>query len=317
MRGSLSGLLAAFIFQIAVCGWPQPAGCMPQATSSSKVQSAAGERVVLSIGDEKMTAADVEKFIQALPPNYRAFYGGQGKRFLPENIIRTKVLAAEAVKEKVDQQHEVALAIEIARESILADAARKHIEESIAVNDRELRDLYQTDRTKFAEVRLAHILIRTDTAGVKSSDPSHPGLPEPEARKKLEDIRKQILAGADFGQMARQYSEDRATAASGGDMGIIQRDNLVPPIAAAADSLDAGQVSDIVPTPFGFEIIKVEEKHTKTFEEVKSALESQIRQSKAPEVIRHLEVDYHVVIDKEFFAGPTANQNPAALPRSP
>jgi parvulin-like peptidyl-prolyl isomerase len=305
------------IFQIAVCGSPQPGMCIPQATSSSKAQTTAGERVVFSIGDQKMTAADVEKYIQSLPPGYRTFYSGQGKRFLPAFILRMKVLSAEAIKQKLDQQPDVALALENARESILADAAQKHIEEGYTVSDQELRELYQKDKSLSQEVRIAHILIRTDDAALKSGDPSHPGLPEPEARKKLEDIRKQILAGADFAQMAKKYSEDPATAAYGGEMGFIQRDKVVPPIVNAAYALEPGQVSDLVATPSGFEIIKVEEKHTKTFEEVKPALESQIRQSKANAIVKHLMEESGAFIDQEFFAGGHApEQNPPSSPPS-
>jgi hypothetical protein len=255
-----------------------------------------------------MTAADVENFIQALPPDYRAFYSGQGKRALPANIVRVKVLTAEAIKQKLDQQPQTALAIAIARESILAEAARKHIEEGIPVSEQELREFYQKDKTQSEEVRIAHILIRTENAPLKSGDPSHPGLPESEARKKLTDIRKRILAGADFAQMAKQYSEDGATAASGGDMGVVQRDKIIPPIVNAAHALEPGQVSDILATPFGLEIIKVEEKRTKPFEEVRQALEAQYRESKTREIVQRLVDQNQVFIDQEFFSGQPAKQ---------
>jgi hypothetical protein len=273
--------------------------------------------VVLSMGDQKMTAADVEKFIQALPPNLRPFYGGQGKRLLPASIVRMKVLAAEAIKQKLDQQPEVALAIEIARESIEADAAQKHIEEGNPVSDQELRELYQKDKTQSEEVRIRHILIRTENAPLKSGDPSHPGLPESEARKKLEDIRQRILAGADFAQMAKQYSEDATTAASGGDMGMVQRDKVVPPIVNAAHALEPGQVSEILLSPSGLEIIQVEDKRTKSLEEVRPALESQIRQSKAKAIIDHLIEQSDVFIDQEFFSGQPAKQNSPPAPPTP
>ena len=308
----LSKLLPLFVFQVAACPWPQPASCWPQAASPAKTES--GDRVVLSVGDQKMTAADVEKLIQALPPNYRTFYSGQGKRFLAAYIVRMKVLSAEASKNKLDQQPEVVRAIETARESILADAARKHIEEGVTVTDKELRELYDKDKTKSEDVRIAHILIRTDNAPLKSGDPAQPGLPESEARKKVEDIRKQILAGADFAKMAKQYSEDASTAASGGDMGVIQRDKVVPPIVNAASALDPDQVSDIIPTPSGFEIIKVEDKRAKPFEELQPTLELQIRQSKANTIIQHLMQESGAFIDQEFFSGPSANQTTTPAP---
>jgi hypothetical protein len=301
------GLVLLFSVACVRSAWPQTPVAQPAIE-----KSAAGERVVISVGDEKITAAEFEKFIQALPPDYRAFYRGAGKRFLPQYIVRMKILSAEAVKEKLADQPEVARAIEIARESILADAARKHIEQGISVSDQELRELYQKDKALSEEVRIRHILIGTQEAPLKPVDAGHPTLPESEARKKLGDIRKRILAGADFAQMAKQYSEDTSTAASGGDMGVIQRDKVVPPIVNAANSLEPGQVSDIILTPYGVEIIKVESKHSKSFEEVRAALETQLRQSKAAEIIQRLADNYHVVIDQEFFASSPAKQTSAA-----
>ena len=302
---------------LAFSGWPKPAACGQLVSPSNKAGSTAGERVVLTIGDERITAAEIDNFIQALPPQYQAFYGGQGKRLLPQYIVAMKVLSAEAVKLKLGEQPEVARAIEIAREGILSDAARKHFLESMTVSDQELRELYQKDKTLSEEIRIRHILIRTEDAPLKSGAAGHPALPEPEARKKLEEIRERILAGADFARMAEQYSEDTATAASGGEMGVIQRDKVVPPIVNAAYALEPGQVSDIISTPSGVEIIKVEDKHTKSFEEVKPALETQLRQSKASEIVQHLMANYPLVIDHEFFEGSPAKQTTTAPPPKP
>ena len=270
--------------------------------------------MVLSIGDQKMTAAEVDKIVQALPPDFRAFYSGQGRRRLAVYILRMKLLSSEAIKDKLDQQPDVAQAIEVARESILADAAQKRIAKDITISDQELRDIYEKNKTQFEEDRVAHILIRTQSAPFKSGDPSQPGLPDAEARKKLEDIRKQILAGADFAQMAKRYSEDSATTASGGDMGLIQRDKVVPPVIEAAHSLSPGQVSDLIGTPSGFEIIKVEQKRMIPFDEAKPGLESRIRQSKANEVIQHLMEASGAFIDQDFFSGSPIQNTPASPP---
>jgi parvulin-like peptidyl-prolyl isomerase len=305
-------LLSLLVIQIALCIWPHGVWAAPQAASPQNTQSLPAERVVLTVGDQKMTAADVEKFIRALPSNYQDFYSGPGKQMLPQYLVQMKVLVAEATKQKLDQQPEVAYALEIARESVLVDAARKHIQQGVTVSDQELRDLYEKQKAEEEEVRVSRILIRTKEAMIKSADSTHPGLADREARTKLEDIRKQILAGADFAQMAKQYSDDTANAASGGDAGYIKRDQAIPIIADAAFSLQPGQVSDILTTPYGVEIIKVEGKRTESFEEIKPSLESQIRQSKTDEIIKRLTGQYHAVIDQDFFSSQPAK--PASPP---
>ena len=316
MRSLLPSLLSLLILQIALCGWPQSARSAPQAASPPKTQSLPGNRVVLTVGDQKMSAADVEKFVQTVSPQLRAYYAGQGKEVLPQHLVRMKVLLAEAVKQKLEKQPDVAYALEVDRDSILADAALVRLEQSVPINDQELRELYGKDKTQFEEVRIRRLLIRTESAGFKNGNLDHPPLPEPEARKKLEDIRKQILAGADFAQMAKQYSEDTPTAASGGDMGYIVHDRVMPPIGDVANALKPGQVSNILGTPYGLEIFKVEDKRTKPFEEVKPRLESELRQSKAKDALEHLAQQYKVVIDQEFFSSQPAMPAAPASPPS-
>jgi parvulin-like peptidyl-prolyl isomerase len=293
---------------LAMSGGPEFSACGQQAPQPSTAGAAAGQRVVLSIGEEKITAAEIEEFIRTLPPQYQAFYGGAGKYLLPQYIIARKVLSAEALKLKLDQQPAVTRALETAREGVLADAARRHFLQSTVASEPELRELYQRDKRLSEEIRIGHILIRTENAPLKQDAPSQPALPEAEAQKKLEDIRKRILAGTDFAQMAKQYSEDTATAASGGDMGVLQRDKVVPPIVNAADSLEPGQVSEIMRTPSGLEIIKVESKRTKSFEEAKPTLETALRESKYAELVERMMKNYHTFIDQEFFAAPSAKQ---------
>jgi peptidyl-prolyl cis-trans isomerase C len=316
LKNLLLTSLSFLVLQATLCGWPRSGLSAPQTSAPKASQPPSNDRVVLSIGDQKMTAGEIEQIIQALPPDYRAFYSGQGRRRLAVYILRMKLLSSEAIKEKLDQQPEVARAIAVARESILADAAQKHIAQGITVSDQELRDSYEKNKAQFEEDRAAHILIRTRSAPIKSGDPSQPGLPDAEARKKLEDIRKQILAGADFAQMAKQYSEDITTASAGGGLGILDRTKTVPPIIEAAHALSLGQVSDVIATPSGFEIIKLEQKRVIPFEEAKPGLESQIRQSKSNEAVQHLLEESHPFIDRDFFSG-SPNQDTSAPPPAP
>ena len=80
------------------------------------------------------------------------------------------------------------------------------------------------------------------------------------ARKKLEKIRKDIEGGADFSLQAILYSEDPGSASSGGDLGIIERGELVPEFEGVAFKLDPHKMSDIVETPFGFHLILLDER---------------------------------------------------------
>ena len=101
-----------------------------------------------------------------------------------------------------------------------------------------------------AELELFHI-FRYPRSSASMRDSIHA-----KARLILDSIR----AGGDFADFARRYSEDQATAASGGDLGFWKRGEFVPDFEEIVFSLKDGQISDIVETSRGFHIIQLLER---------------------------------------------------------
>ncbi|RMD78832.1 MAG: molecular chaperone SurA [Gammaproteobacteria bacterium] len=97
------------------------------------------------------------------------------------------------------------------------------------------------------ETRLRHILIRPDEL---TSDE--------EARRRLEDLRRRILQGEDFAALARQHSQDKATAAAGGELGWVRPGQLDPAFEQAVAGLAPGELSRPFRTPFGWHLVQVE-----------------------------------------------------------
>ncbi len=113
--------------------------------------------------------------------------------------------------------------------------------------------LYDIRGEQEAEVitqnRSRHILIKPSAI-----------LSNEEARAKLEDIRQQILDGADFAKMAKEHSEDIGSALQGGDLGWANPGQFVPEFEQRTQNLPIGEISEPFLSQFGWHILQVQER---------------------------------------------------------
>jgi peptidyl-prolyl cis-trans isomerase SurA len=88
-----------------------------------------------------------------------------------------------------------------------------------------------------------------------------------ETRRQLADIAERIRQGADFGELAKEYSEDIGSALNGGDVGWSLPGKFVPRFEEVIDNTDKGEVSDPFRTQFGWHIIEVTDQRRQDFSE--------------------------------------------------
>jgi len=81
-----------------------------------------------------------------------------------------------------------------------------------------------------------------------------------ELRKKADDVLKKAKGGDDFAQLASEYSDDPGSKTKGGELGYFPKGNMVPEFENAAFNLKPGEISNVIETPYGYHIIKVEDK---------------------------------------------------------
>jgi len=157
--------------------------------------------------------------------------------------------------------------------------ARDDLAKGVEVDDDALHNLYENRIASFRtpeQRRVRHILVAVG----KKDDPSAVAA----ARAKIAGIRSKILAGADFGALAKETSDDPGSAKKSGDLGFIAHGLMDPAFEQAAFSLDKGVLSDPIRSAFGFHLIEVTDirpGHTKTFEEARPDLEQEYRRQQA------------------------------------
>lgn len=129
-------------------------------------------------------------------------------------------------------------------------------------------------RMVVTQTHARHILIRTDAV---TSDE--------DARQHLEQLRKRILAGADFAELARANSQDPGTAAQGGDLGWFGPGRMTPRFQEVVDGLAPNQLSEPFRTRFGWHIVEVlgRRQHDDTAAYQRAQVINEIRKRKTQE----------------------------------
>jgi peptidyl-prolyl cis-trans isomerase D len=151
--------------------------------------------------------------------------------------------------------------------------------------DGEIAEYYELNKedrfTQPDQVHARHILVRVaPNASAEARESAH---------KKAADLLARVKAGEDFAEVAKKNSEDDGSAPKGGDLGLLPRDRMPPAFENAAFELQPGAVSDLVETPFGFHIIKVEEHPeagTKPLAAVRDEIVAAIKKERGTELAR-------------------------------
>jgi peptidyl-prolyl cis-trans isomerase C len=177
------------------------------------------------------------------------------------------------------------LRTELGRQLAIQEMIDKDITPATTVSEQESTDFYENNPAFFfspEQVRASHILILVSPdAGEEEKS---------EARSRITEIRKRIVAGEDFAELAGQFSEDNS-GMNGGDLGFFQREQMVKPFADAAFSLQIGELSEVVTTQYGFHLIRVTDRKAESvvpFEQVQLKIFEYLQREKVMVAIEEL-----------------------------
>jgi peptidyl-prolyl cis-trans isomerase D len=139
-----------------------------------------------------------------------------------------------------------------------------------AVTDADVEAAYKARQSQFEQpprTKVSHILVKVPSVGGSAA--------EDQARARADAALARIRGGADFAQVAKDVSEDPATASRGGDLGLIGAGELVPDVDKLIQTLKPGEVGGPIRSPFGYHVVKVFERlpgSRKELKEVASTL---------------------------------------------
>ena len=142
----------------------------------------------------------------------------------------------------------------------------------IEVSEEEVEAEYNSLFGNVQEVQASHILV--------------------DDLETAELIKEKLDAGADFAELAIEYSKDPGSGQKGGELGFFPRGQMVPAFEEVAFSLSVGEISDPVESQFGYHIIFVTDQvvYDKTFEEAEEEIRTNLQLNQAEQ--------FHVVLNE-------------------
>jgi peptidyl-prolyl cis-trans isomerase C len=279
---------------------PGGAGAPPAAAEQPKVDP---NKVVLTVGESKMTAAEFDAFLQELPPEVQMMAKGPQKRRIGEDVLKLKLLAGEAKRQKLDETAKFKQQMEMMRDNALAGAIFKELQNKL-VTDQDVQKYYDDKKGDFEKVTARHILIMPGEDGVAD---------EPAAKAKADALKKQLDGGADFAALAKANSADKGSKENGGQLDPFRRGEMVPEFDAKAFELKPNAISEPVKSKFGYHIIQTLKKDTPPLEEVKEDIIDQLRPVKLEQFLADLKGKNNATLDEAYFGA----AQPPAQPGTP
>lgn len=204
-------------------------------------------------------------------------------------VVRATGLESEAAELLTDEAARTLFAENVAdyrlpeqRKVSYAVISTEEVRATVSLTEEELQTSYQDGIDEFTvpeQVRVRHILFRLPP------DPDEETVAE--VRAAAQGVLDEILAGGDFSALAEDSSDDTATAAAGGDLGWFGRGRMTPEFEDVAFALEVDGTSEVVQTPFGLHIIRIDglrPEQVRPFEEVRGQLEQRISFDRAEEI---------------------------------
>ena len=273
--------------------------------------------IVAVVNNEVVTQAELNAILLPLYTQYKSTYSDEellkkideAKKNILYKLIEDKLILQEAhkigmpatdeeVAERLEQiksqfssseEFKSALASqgltvvdlkEKYREQLIKEKmVNREVRSRVSVTPIEIALFYEKNEDDFnlpAQVKVMTIMIRKSEADPESNTDS---------LKKIKMIELKMAEGEDFTKLAREYSQD-PSAVDGGDMGYINKGQMMKKIDEVIFSLQPGEISETIETPVGyhvFKIVEVKEAGAESFDEARMQIENYLFQEKAKE----------------------------------
>jgi len=270
------------------------------------VSAETAQAVLVTVGAETITQADLDARTAMLPPQIRSRFETQaGRQQLLDQVVLVSLLSQEARRLGIDKQEEVAKKIkEMTDNIIVQELTRQQVSADVSISEEEIAAYYQANKEEFVRAEQINTSVIMFAAA---------GAIGPEEKEKKQSLARETLKrlkkGADFVEVAREVSEDQRTQRRGGVTGSFaegRRERMYgKKFEEVAFALKQGEMSDVFETEFGYFIVRLDDRQPRTEQglpEAKSKIARKLQQTKQKEAyekyVEGLKAKYPVKYNK-------------------
>lgn len=229
--------------------------------------------VVARVNQVELT---LEMIQASLPSQFKAHVKTIHIKEFVDRWVDNQIFYQEALRRGIHRENAVLYEIEQMRQQVIVSyMLENELQRAVTASKEDIQSYYDKNKEQFIRPKdLVHFYqILSDSLG------------------KISRIRSRILRGEDFENMAREYSMD-PSAQNGGDMGWMNRNQLLPQIEVQAFRLKKGALSQPIKTELGYHLIKVIEIRPKEeiqeLDEVEQIISERVKSRNRAEKYGHL-----------------------------
>jgi hypothetical protein len=288
---------------------PAPA---PGATAAPKPEGLEPpDKVVLKVGDQQFTKADMDRLIASLPPQAQQALAARGKKALGDQYAVMVMLSQQAHLHHLDQTPAFAQKLAFQKQQLEAQAAFEEINQQATPTPQEVQQYYAAHAADYDEITARQIIIRKKPPEPKP-DPSHPadsahpaptgpGLAPDAAKAAVEAVRKELLAGTDIKKIMAEYPPGTVTIDAAPQQFRRGR-GMRPEIDKVAFALKDGEISDPVDLPSVLLFVQVISHSHADLKTVTPEIERALRQEKVQAAMDVVKKNSNMWMDDQYFA---------------
>lgn len=268
--------------------------------------------VVLKVGDQQFTKADIDFLIQNLPPQAQRAIAAQGKKSLGDQYALIVMLSQQAHLQHLDQSPDFVQKLAFQKRQLEAQAAIEAINQQVKVTPEEIQQFYTAHTADYDEIKVRQIVIRKKAPNPQAGL-GHPptlagqGLSPEDAKTRADAIRKELTAGTDIKKVIEDFKSPGDVIIEA-DPRTIRKGAMRPEMERVAFALKDNEVSEPVDIPQALILFQVTGHSQLDLKDVTPDIEKALRQQKVDAALAEVKKNSTVWMDEQYFSGPPRPQ---------